>query len=170
MRYHVTADELRKLMSYDSGTGIFHWLVFRSPTARAGSVVGSVDKDGYLETKIHGSHYKLHRLAWLYVYGEDPEHDIDHRDNIRSNNRIKNLRNATKSQNLFNQGAQKNNSCGAKGVSRSDSKSNYRSRITINGRELNLGSFKTIESASAAYKKAAERDHGEFIHPSVKPQ
>lgn len=46
--------------------------------ANVGDVAGCVDKDGYIQIRLKGKMYPAHRLAWLYVYGEWPQDEIDH--------------------------------------------------------------------------------------------
>ena len=51
---------------------------------------------------IDGDKYQASRLAWKYVYGVDPQHEIDHIDNDRDNNSIINLRDVTHDVNQLN--------------------------------------------------------------------
>jgi hypothetical protein len=125
-----------------------------------GNPAGSISRYGYVVLHFMGTLFKAHRLVWLHVYGE-PVPEIDHIDGDRSNNRIENLRSATRSQNRANSVVSKNNGVGVKGVS--PHKNRYHARIMHQGRAIHLGSFKTIDEAAAARRKAAERLHGEFV-------
>jgi len=71
----LTASRLRELVSYDTETGDFRWLVNKSSNARVGQKVGSDHNAGYLCVRIDGVAYLLHRLAWLYVTAEWPPAD-----------------------------------------------------------------------------------------------
>lgn len=62
---------------------------------------GSYDKDGYLIMKIKGKQYKAHRLIFAYFNGYFPK-EIDHINRVRDDNRIENLREATRSLNNAN--------------------------------------------------------------------
>lgn len=64
-------------------------------TDRKGGL-GSKDKDGYLILKVKGKRLKAHRVAWLLNYGEFPEGEIDHINRDRTDNRIENLRIASR--------------------------------------------------------------------------
>jgi hypothetical protein len=61
--------------------------------------------------------YREHRLAWLYMTGEWPTHEIDHINGDRVDNRFCNLREATASENRWNSRKRVNNTSGYKGVS-----------------------------------------------------
>lgn len=67
----LTAVRLREVLSYDPDTGVFTWRVSRG-TAKAGSVAGSPDKDGYVIIGLYGRLYKAHRLALFHAYGSMP--------------------------------------------------------------------------------------------------
>jgi hypothetical protein len=154
----VTQERLRELLSYDSETGVFHWRVSRG-RAVAGASAGNADSYGYLQTKIYGRCYLNHRLAWLYVYGEWPDGQIDHINGSRADNRLANLRNVSISVNQQNQrGARVDNRCGLLGVSRKGNR--WQARISHPGRkDAYLGLFDTPELAHAAYLKAKRKLH-----------
>lgn len=86
----------------------------------------------------------------------------DHVDGVTLNNRRYNLRVATDTQNNQNKKLTKSNRSGYKGVCWDKSRSKWMAYIKINGRQKNLGYFKTREEARAAYCVAALRYHGEF--------
>jgi hypothetical protein len=98
-------------------------------------------------------------LAWLYVHGEFPLF-IDHVNGDRADNRLDNLRLASKQQNQQNRGVQRNNKLGVKGVIKTSSA--FVAAITVNRRNIHIGSFRTLEAASAAYGAAAVKYFGEF--------
>jgi len=155
----LTARRLQELLSYDPGTGLFTWKVTFS-RAKLGKVAGSFDSDGYHKIQIDGRVYRGHRLAWLYMTGEWPESEIDHRDLDRSNNRWDNLRPATHSQNQMN--TRPRGVSGIKGVRWHGRDRVFRATIWLNGRAVQLGAFATAEAAAAAYAVAARQHFGEF--------
>jgi hypothetical protein len=104
-----------------------------------------------------------HRLAWLLVHEDDPVSGIDHIDGDPLNNRIKNLRLATQSQQRFNARPRTHSRTGIKGVTLNGDRRGYDARITIEGKTQYLGYFRTIEDAAKARREAAERLHGEFV-------
>lgn len=84
----------------------------------------------------------------------------DHRDGDGLNNRRKNLREATHSQNIQNQGRSRRNTTGFKGVSLC--KGRFKATIGFEGKAHYLGNFGTPEAAHAAYCAASLKLHGEF--------
>ena len=99
--YKLTAERLREVMSYDPETGEFTWLVTLSNRAVAGTVVRN-PTSGYLSARIDSVRYLQHRLVWLYVHGRWPAEEIDHANGVKDDNRLCNLREATRSQNMMN--------------------------------------------------------------------
>lgn len=156
----LTQQRLKELFNYDPETGRFIRLVGRSgPGARAGDVAGCDNGQGYIRIYVDGKGYKAHRLAWLYVYGDLPA-EIDHVNCDRSDNRIGNLRPATRKQNRSNCAAYRNNTSGYKGVSACGEK--WRAQIQSGGKKKALGLFRTPEEAHEAYVAAAKEWHGQF--------
>lgn len=124
-------------------------------------MVAGYVRDGYRVVKIDDVDYRASHLAWLYVYGEYPRAFLDHRDLDKSNDRIANLREATTSQNKGNSAAYKGSALGIKGVQRRSS-GRFQASIRVNYRPIHLGTFDTVEEASAAYAAAARQYFGEF--------
>lgn len=77
---------------------------------------GSFDKDGYLIIKVKGKRFKAHRIVWLLNYGEMPKKEIDHINRIRTDNRIENLREATREEQIRNTTKKVNKDTGAYGI------------------------------------------------------
>lgn len=94
--------------------------------------------------------------------GEWPTEEVDHRDQVRTNNRWDNLRLATHGQNGTHKGPNKNNKLGIKGVRREHNR--YVANLWKDGKSVAIGRFDTAEEASSAYFEAAESLHGEFAH------
>lgn len=155
----LTLETLKKLVSYDPDTGIFTWL---PGTRRAGKVAGCPDDRGYVAISIAGRKYWAHRVAWLYVYGEWPSDLIDHRDRNRSNNRIKNLRMASKSKNGANRPPPSTNTSGFKGVCKHGN--GWMVRLIHQGTSKHIGWFKDKNVAIAASQAAYSELFGEFAH------
>ena len=162
MRESLTADDLRAALQYDPALGDFVWRVARG-TRKAGKPAGCNHCDGYWTIKIKGLSFLAHRLAWLYVYGIWPLHEVDHIDGNKLNNRITNLRDVPRLLNMQNQSAARShNQTGLRGVSRKGDK--FRAQISANGQaRQHIGLYDTAIEASAAYLSEKRRLHPGFI-------
>lgn len=118
----------------------------------SGKTAGSL-KEGYINLSIGRRNYPAHRIAWLCHYGEWPAHDIDHINGCKSDNRIENLRDVTKTENNRNTPLRKNNSSGFVGVYWDKVSSKWSAKIGIGGKLKNIGFYKTIEEAIEARKE-----------------
>lgn len=98
----IEREELIRLLDYDQETGLFRWRVAKKGIA-AGTVAGSKSWHGYSMIRLNKRMYMTHRLAWFYVHGAWPAHDLDHINGVRDDNRWVNLREATRAENLQNQ-------------------------------------------------------------------
>ena len=113
---NISAERIRELLHYDPLTGIFIWKVTLSNRAKAGSIC-NYKSHGYISIRINGLLYGAHRLSWVYMTGEWPDEEIDHKDTHILNNKWGNLRKATKLQNRQNMSfRKKQNTSGYKGV------------------------------------------------------
>ena len=131
-----------------------------------GTIAGSMT-NGSVEIGIDGVSYKAHRLAWLYAYGRWPLDQLDHRDLDRSNNRLRNLRQANNTQNNCNQRTRSNNTSGYKGVCFCKQTSRWVARIRQRGKKLHLGRFDSPQEAFAAYVCAARKIQGTFANLEI---
>lgn len=169
MRAMISAQSLRNILDYSEQTGRFIWRE-RSPVTKgdkifnrkfAGKVAGTLNNQGYVAITLTGlGTFKAHRLAWLYVYGELPPADIDHINLNRADNRLMNLRAATRSQNCANKRARADSQSGHKGVSPRGSI--WVAQICVDRKVRFLGNFTRQEDAVAAYAQAAAEHFGEF--------
>lgn len=146
----ITAERLREVLTYNQETGEFAWKIKRGG---AKNPAGCINENGYLLIGIDGRLYRAHRIAWLYVYGAFPGGDIDHINGVKTDNRICNLRDVSRSVNMQNlKGAHKDSSVGLLGVVLSHNKSKpYRAMLMIDGKRRYSGYFKTPTEAHLAY-------------------
>jgi hypothetical protein len=155
----LTQQRLKELFAYDPDTGILTRLVSTNRMAKAGTDAGTSDGAGYLRISIDRRRYRAHRLAWLYVHGEFPSAEIDHINRVRSDNRLLNLRAATKSENQQNTTTKVNNISGVKGVHWSKCAKKWQAEICVDGRSTYLGVYANLEAATAAYLTASASIH-----------
>lgn len=155
----ITQERLKELLYYNLLTGLFIWMVRIARHVRAGEIAGTVNKRGYISIIIDGKSYQAHRLAFLYMTGEWPKGDVDHRnddenpaDVNRRDNRWCNLRDGTHRANCSNRKRHREGM--PVGVHFDKKRNKYVAQIQIKRKRTFLGYFTTKEQASEAYQKA----------------
>ena len=114
----------------------------------------------YLKVTLDGQQTGAHRVVWLLHHGDWPKNEIDHVNGDSLDNRIENLRDVTKSENMRNTKISKRNNSGVVGVRFVKPREGYwTADIGVDGRSIGLGSFKTFDEAVKA-RKDAERKYG----------
>lgn len=111
----ITHERLLELLHYDPETGVFTRKSARGG-GKAGDAAGVLLSNGYIQIMIDYQKYGAHQLAWFYVHGEWPNRDVDHKDTVKNNNSIANLRLATARQNRYNTAKRQGTSSKWKGV------------------------------------------------------
>ena len=157
----LTQERLMSLVSYDAETGVFTWRITRR-NCKTGAVAGSLLK-GYVRISIDSKIYAAHRLAWLYTHGCWPSNEIDHINRVRNDNRLCNLREATRELNTQNANVRVDSPYGIRGVTKHKYSNKYRARIQANKKAMLLGLFDTPEEAAAAYAAAAAKLHAQAL-------
>lgn len=152
----------REYFDYDAENGVVTWRVdYRK--AKAGQRAGYVRKrDGRRDICLNGRNYIEHIVIWKMYYDRSPVGDIDHINGNPADNRICNLREATRSQNLANSKMFANNTTGFKGVNLDRKTGRYFAAITKDQKVRSLGGYDTAEEAGDAYKRAAKKLFGKF--------
>tara|TARA_R110002153_G_scaffold231214_6_gene384448 strand:+ start:1111 stop:1572 length:462 start_codon:yes stop_codon:yes gene_type:complete len=101
-----------------------------------------------------GKKFKVHRIiayAFLGLDIENPKEIVDHIDRNKLNNNVVNLRIVTKQQNAFN--------TNSKGYFWDKPRNKWRSRISVSGKHVHLGRYKTEACARYAYLTAKNHYH-----------
>lgn len=153
----LTHEQLTEALAYDPETGVFTWASPRSKV-QVGAVAGGATDRGYVKIRVNGRKYRAHRLAWLYVTGAWPEHEIDHKDGDKLNNRWANLREAQHVENMRNQKKHVTNTSGRTGVCWLTRAEKWFAYIGHGPTFVNLGMFTDFEAAVRA-RAAAERKY-----------
>lgn len=142
-KYGLTAAQLKRTLRYDKRTGVF---TYCKPTSKGwphaiGTIAGTLTKLGYIRIYVNRRAYMAHRLAWLYEKDAWPSTFLDHKNGVRNDNRISNLREASKAENAQNRsGSNKNSSHGWLGVSYRPLQG-WASQIGLKNGTYNLGFF-----------------------------
>lgn len=164
MSEQLTAERLRELLRYVPESGLFFWMRPPKQHPRLQEYAAGGIATGYVAIKIDGKKYKAHRLAWLYVHGKWPDGDLDHINGCPLDNRITNLRIATNPQNQANRLRDRNKTT-PKGVRHLPS-GKFQARISVNKKQILLGTFHSPAEAQNAYLQAAKKFYGEFARAS----
>lgn len=148
----LTQEYLRERFNYDEDTGILTWRTHLRKARYVGKEAGTL-KGKYRVVYLHKKGCLSHRLIWVYMYGEIPEgKEIDHIDGDTTNNRISNLRLASRNENMWNRRA--------RGYRYKDGK--FQVEMKHLGKFIYVGRFKTKEEAQSAYRNKCLELRGEF--------
>ncbi len=174
----IAKQSAHELYRYEPETGFLYWKSrprehFRTErgwrvfcSRFEGKVAATNNGQGYYLAYLNGKQRLVHRIIWEMHYGPVPEGmDLDHINGIRNDNRIENLRIATRAENLWNKLGKEG---GMKGVYRDKrrKKRPWQARINVNGVTFALGAYKTQEEAHQAYVVAAAKYHKAFARTS----
>ncbi|MNE68353.1 hypothetical protein D3C80_1640090 [compost metagenome] len=146
----LTQERLKSIMHYDPETGLFTWLIAPSNRVKAGDVAGTVDGKGYIRIKYKGVKYAAHRLAFLYMTGEFPVDQVDHKNRVRSYNKWDNLRPADAFINANNK-TRKIGITGLRGITVKKNK------FQVRYKRKYIGLFKDLELAALVYEEVSNR-------------
>jgi hypothetical protein len=136
---------INEYLQYDPKTGDIIWLKKPSPKVYIGDIAGNLNSLGYLRIQFYGKSYYAHRLAWFLYYGNWPKNDIDHINGIKTDNRISNLRDVTKSENNYNRKGHREKTY--KYYYFNKGHHVWEVKATINSKRKHLGYFETEELA-----------------------
>lgn len=159
--------QVRDYIRYDPWTGI---ITYRRDLNSNNWLPARVGHNGYASvylTKELSTIY-AHRVAWFLWFGKWPTHEIDHENGIKTDNRLWNIREATRSQNAANQPLRAGKRF--KGIGRNKSGLPFKATIRVNWKSIYLGSYATEEEAAAAYNVAATKHFGSFARLNVIPE
>lgn len=112
----------------------------------------------YVYTYSEGKRISMHR----YLLNPNADQEVDHVNGNGLDNRKKNLRRCSHSQNMMNRKINKNNKSGYKGVCYRARINLYYAYISVNSKTINLGHYKKIKDAALAYNTAAQKFYGKF--------
>lgn len=156
----LTQADVKARLAYDSKTGEFRWL-------ETGQVAGKPDGKSYLKISLKGKSYFAHRLVFLYMYGAWPRDEVDHVNGQPWDNRLINLRPATRAQNCWNVGPRLTDGRRFKGVYFDKKAQRWKAQIQANGIKYTIpGVYRTEHEAAQAYRAFSLVLHGQFHRTS----
>lgn len=110
-------DRLLQAVAYDEASPSGLVWVATGRGRRPGTVAGYSHPDGYYRVKFNGKMYRAHCLVWMIHHGEIPDgFEVDHKDTDKLNNKLSNLRLATRAENGANKPIRRDSSTGVKGL------------------------------------------------------
>lgn len=148
--------EMRRRLKYSKSTGKFSWKIRPKGSSKA---PGTFTTQGYVMVSAAGQQRLAHRVAWAMVSGQNPPHEIDHRNTIKSDNRWSNLRPTDRCGNQWNTKIPSRNTSGVKGVHRN--KEGWQAVVTCRGTRFFKWS-KSKEELKAWLVKTRRKIHGEY--------
>lgn len=148
--------------------GYFIRKITRGRSAAGTKVQGKLEANGYYRVNINYSAFLLHRLIWKWHYGTEPVF-VDHKDKVRINCRIENLREASKNENARNQVLPSNNTSSfycIRWYEYNGVRGKWVASISHDG-EITKSTFHCITKAVEWYCKKAKDLHGEFAKDKI---
>lgn len=163
-----SATKLSEVLSYCPDTGLLRWKVARGRCTK-GAVAGYDTGRGYIGVRVFGRCQYAHRVAFILMTGREPDHQIDHINGNRCDNRWENLREVSCAENMMNRSVSRGNKSGVIGVFWNSNKSKWTAKIKKNGVDVHLGHFHDLENAKSARIEAEKafgfhENHGRPFH------
>lgn len=149
----ISQEEIKAKLTYDLLTGEFQWIKHPNKT------VGRKTTNGYMDIGLGYKRYQAHRVAWIYANGDNPPEDIDHINHDRTDNRIINLRLASRSENMRNSSRSKANTSGFTGVTWDKVNCKWVAQYMLHGKCNKIGRFNSMLDAVAA-RIRANKEYG----------
>jgi hypothetical protein len=161
----LTQEMVKKMFDYRADGELIRRHSIMGNGNYAGAVVGTKPTGArnfrYSTTKIHGEHWCVHKLIYLYHHGVVPD-QLDHINRDSTDNRIENLRPANSSENTRNRRLFSNNTSGCKGVTWNKRIKKWQSYVSMNSKTKHLGYFEDLELADLVSTEARDLYHGKY--------
>lgn len=165
----LTKEFIQSRIEYNPETGMFKWKELVNDKKGwnkrfAGTIINNTNHAGYIRIGIGENHKYImaHTIAYFLIHNVWCK-EIDHENHIRNDNRIINLKESNSKDNKKNLTLRKDSKTGQSGVCFHKNNKKYQAMISVNYKNIHLGSFENIDDAIKA-RKAAEILHG--FHPN----
>jgi len=158
---NLTQEQALHLFEYKNGN--LFWKNTTHPKIKIGSQVGFINDNGYCVASIYGKKYLAHQIVYLMQHGYIPK-AIDHINNIKVDNRIENLREVTRQQNMQNKPLSKTNTTGYKNVYWKEKNKKWEVAISVDGKRKYIGIYKDLELADLVATEARDKYYGEYAN------
>jgi len=160
MNKDLYAPHLKYYLRYEPLTGQFFWKISPGRGHPVGKETGLSGKNVYNMISFRGKTFLAHRVAWLLYYGDWPDKMIDHINGDKHDNRIENLRLASRAENTVNRPPKQGRTY--KGVSKNGNR--FQAYINKHGERKHLGWFNCEHEAAKAYNIAARVLYGDYAY------
>jgi len=157
----LTQQEALELFDYKDGQ--LYWRKPLNKRVKIGSLAGTVSSVGYIAIMVNRKRYQAHRLIFLMHHGWLPEF-IDHIDLDRKNNKIENLRAASRGQNNLNCSVRRDSRSQIKNVCWVARLNKWLVSMRIKGQRKHIGVFADLELAILVASEYRDFYHGEFAN------
>jgi len=159
-------DKYLSLFAYQDGQ--LFWRVNRGSQLCKGKPAGTPVQNGYTKVRIRemGGSIGAHRIIFCMEHGYLPDY-VDHINGNKSDNRIENLRAATKAENCQNAKMPTTNTSGIKNVFWNKLRNKWAVALTVKNARKFFGLFDDIELAELVAQEARNKYHGKFANHGV---
>jgi len=138
-----SVEELHRLFRYDGETGKLYWKISPAIHVKVGDEAGRITSNGYLKVTIKKKNYAVHRIIYKMFHKVEPPDYLDHINEVKTDNRIENLREIDNGHN--NRRSKKGS--GVSTLIYYGGNKRYRAEPNFNGKHHYLGYFDTFEEA-----------------------
>lgn len=164
-KIELTQEIVKELLHYDPETGHLYWKerdikwfagkdhhpekIMRGWNTRYKNkeALAHLNDDGYKTGNILYKFSFAHRIIWLWNFGGPIPKELDHKNKIKTDNRLENLFSSNRSENLKNKGKYKNNTSGITGVLFDKKKEHWCPNICVDGKRIWGKRTKNLEEA-----------------------
>jgi len=156
----IIEEKIKHMLTYKDG-----FLFWNNRTGKMahlnGRQAGSYDSHGYLKVTVNHKVFAVHRVVFFLHYGWWPK-QIDHKNRVRDDNRIENLRPCNYSGNRVNSKDSSNQSVYGKNISKHKITGKYKVELSNLNKKIYFGYYDDLELAQLVASEARKKYYGEF--------